>query len=214
MSAKNVLNQIAVNSDRQVIYLDGSRALVQELKDESPEALSALYDEYAAYIQRIVARILGVHSGEIDDCLQEIFINAFYKAKQIKNDNQLKGWLTRIAVNRSLDYLRKKRRENWLHFLSPNAIADIEIVNDNMDDNEAVKAVYQILDTFSVKERVPFTLRYLEEMSLVEIAEATGVSLATVKRRINSANKRFEQLANSFPALENWLLRGTKGDVK
>ena len=53
--------------------------------------------------------------------------------------------------------------------------------------------------------RIAFTLRYMHEMDLTEVAAATGVSLATVKRRLARAKKQFMALAKEHPELKEWL---------
>ena len=65
-----------------------------------------------------------------------------------------------------------------------------------------------------VDERVAFSLRYIEEMSLEETAEACKVSLATVKRRLGKSRKRFAILAAKCPILLEWIEKSTHREVK
>jgi len=192
-------------SNGRVVYFDGARSVVEGLKSGDPAALENLYDNYAAYIRTILARILGTHNGDADDCLQETFTNAFYRASGLKNPDVLKTWLTRIAICAALDRLRKKKRERWLQFRSPDEVPDIPIPAHRLEDKEALQAVYRIFEAIPEKERVPYTLRQMEKMPLAEIAAVTGTSLATAKRRIAAGAKRFEALAERCAPLENWL---------
>ena len=68
----------------------------------------------------------------------------------------------------------------------------------------------ELLDRLPVEERVAFTLRYIEEMSLEEVAEASGVSLATVKRKLSRAEARFLAAARADATLRTWLERGDR----
>jgi RNA polymerase sigma-70 factor (ECF subfamily) len=188
-----------------VVYFDDARSVAEGLRHGDPSAAAALYDNYAPYIRRILARILGVHSAELDDCLQETFTNAFFRAAQLRNADFLKTWLTRIAICSAIDQLRKKKRERWLRFMAPEDLPDPQIPPHRLEDTEALRAVYQLLERMPAKERVPFTLRQLEKMPLADIAEVTGVSLATTKRRIGAATARFESLAERCAPLESWL---------
>lgn len=189
----------------KVVYLDGERSVAEGLKAQDPHALCALFDMYAPYIQKILARILGSRHFELDDCLQETFMTAFYKANQLKDSRLLKTWLTRIAIHRALDLLRKRKRENWLQFLAPESLPAVHVSEYRMEDTEALSAVYSVLDAIPNKDRVTFTLRRLEKMTIPEIAQICTISEATVKRRIASAQKRFEKLAMANPALKIWL---------
>jgi len=55
------------------------------------------------------------------------------------------------------------------------------------------------------QQRVPFVLRYVEELNLVEVAQACGVSLATTKRRIARARQRLVRAAGRDEVLRAWL---------
>lgn len=205
MSFRPARNEIERNSKKRIIYIDGKRSVVEGLQAGDPAALETFYEQYSAYIRKILARIMGAHHSDLDDCLQETFTTAYYKAAQIKNPDLLKTWLTRIAINRALDHLRKKKRESWLQFWAPENIPEIALAPPPLEDKEAVHAVYQILEALPPKTRIPFVLRRMEKLPLAEIACITKVSLATTKRRIAAAQKRFESLAQNCTPLEAWL---------
>ena len=69
------------------------------------------------------------------------------------------------------------------------------------ETHEAVRATYRVLDAFPEDERIAFSLRFISEMQLTEVAAACRVSLATIKRRLARAEKRFVEAARNHPAL-------------
>jgi RNA polymerase sigma-70 factor (ECF subfamily) len=71
--------------------------------------------------------------------------------------------------------------------------------------DEAVRATYRVLAALPVDERIPFALRFIEGMELTEVARACDVSLATVKRRLTSAQKKFAKIASTYPELSDWV---------
>ena len=71
-----------------------------------------------------------------------------------------------------------------------------------------MRETYAILSDFPADERLAFTLRFVSEMQLTEVAAACKVSLATVKRRLARAEKRFVEAARSNPALTERMARG------
>jgi RNA polymerase sigma-70 factor (ECF subfamily) len=73
---------------------------------------------------------------------------------------------------------------------------------------EATRAVYSVLSEMDADDRIVFTLRYIEGLELTEVAAATNVSLATVKRRLSDVGKRFVNRAKHFEALRPWLEAG------
>ncbi|WP_437932702.1 sigma-70 family RNA polymerase sigma factor [Sorangium sp. So ce291] len=75
----------------------------------------------------------------------------------------------------------------------------------------ALGRLYTILDTLSADDRTAFVLRHMDGMSLPEIAEAVGVSLATVKRRLSRATERVSSLVEHDTSLSAC---GMKGEAR
>jgi RNA polymerase sigma-70 factor (ECF subfamily) len=75
--------------------------------------------------------------------------------------------------------------------------------------DDAVRATYAVLVMLTPDERIPFALRYIEEMDLGEVAAACRISLATAKRRIARARKRFVTIARTMPELSSWVQEET-----
>ena len=78
------------------------------------------------------------------------------------------------------------------------------------EEREAVEATYAVLESLPSEQRLPFSLRYIQGMELKEVASACGVSLATIKRRISKAERRFVARAANDPALSDWLQEGSR----
>ena len=72
--------------------------------------------------------------------------------------------------------------------------------------------MYRVFDRMPEDERLPFALRMLEGMSLEEAAAACGMSLATVRRRMARAERRFFKLAREYEALIPWCRRADGSD--
>jgi RNA polymerase sigma-70 factor (ECF subfamily) len=70
---------------------------------------------------------------------------------------------------------------------------------------EALRCLYEILEKLPAELRIPFSLRFVDKMELTEVAEACDCSLATIKRRISKAERRFVLHARREPALEPWV---------
>jgi RNA polymerase sigma-70 factor (ECF subfamily) len=75
------------------------------------------------------------------------------------------------------------------------------VTPEDFDGREALRAVYRILERVRPDERIAFTLRHLQGMSLQEIAEACEVSVPTIKRRLSRAQRSFARRAGAEPSL-------------
>lgn len=178
-------------------------ALVRGLRDGLPWAERALLADHTAHVRRVLARILGP-TAELDDLVQEVFIRVLDKIADLREPAAFRGFLTSVAVFVSREALRKRRRRSWLTFFAPEDLPEPVIAKEG-EPLEALKAVYVILETLGEDLRIPFALRFIEGMALLDVAAATGCSLATAKRRLSDAEAVFRARAAAQPALAPWL---------
>lgn len=176
-------------------------ALLRALPEGHPGAVAAFYDRYAPHILRTLQSTLG-SDADVPDLLQEVFIRAIDSISSLKEHDRLRGWLTSIAVFTARAHIRRRTRRNWLSLRSPAPPTQQE--PPSLDARNALREVYRLLGEMPIDERLAFALRYIEGMSLPDAAEACGVSLATLKRRLSRAEKRFCAGAGSRPALTAW----------
>jgi RNA polymerase sigma-70 factor (ECF subfamily) len=185
---------------------DDAAEVVRRAQAGDAVALRDLYRRHAEWVRRLLARVLGV-SGEVDDVLQETFLRTFRDLGALREPAAFPGFLRAIAVSAARRSLRTRARKRWLQLFAPDDVP--ECWSGPADDPawETVRATYRILRAFPVDERLAFTLRHLHGMQLAEVALAMGVSLATCKRRLDTANERFAReatvdgpLAAMFPA--------------
>jgi RNA polymerase sigma-70 factor (ECF subfamily) len=179
-----------------------------------------LFERHAAHVERVLRRVLG--TIEHADLVSEVFLRAIDRAERLRHleeDDALVRWLTRIAVFTARERLRSERRRRWLvtfSSLQPGKASDIEGKGttpsplEELEARDGLRRLFALLDKFPVDERLPFTLRYLQEMELSDVAEACGVSLATCKRRLARADARFVPMARRDPVLSRWLESGTR----
>src|SRR5262249_54732149 len=86
-------------------------------------------------------------------------------------------------------------------------LPEIEAPSREPEVDEALRATYKILGKMPADERIAFALRFIDGMELAEVAEACGVSLATIKRGVQRARQRFESMALRYDELSEWLER-------
>jgi RNA polymerase sigma-70 factor (ECF subfamily) len=151
-------------------------------------AFAQVYRRYAKYVAGVVFRLMG-DEGELDDVVQETFVDAHAGLASLRDPGGVKGWLVTIAVRKVARRLERKRRQRFFLGLfgggAPRA-ASPEIESD-------VYGLYERLAAISAERRIPWSLHTIEGMTLPEVADHCGVSLATVKRRIHEAEALMRQ---------------------
>src|SRR5277367_1967516 len=134
---------------------------------------------------------------------QECFLKAYRARESFRGDCSLSTWLMQIAVNLVRDYARSKQFQFWKR--AQTASVDVSEVVEFLPHpgssaesgvlaREQLRAVWTAVEKLSKMQREVFTLRFVEEMELAEIAELMGMKESTVKshlyRALNSVRTR------------------------
>ena len=192
-------------SAAEQIHERGSTSLAEALRAGDASAIAKLFDLYGTHVERVLLRTIG-RDGEIDDMVQDVFLGAYRSGPNYQgNDEQLKAWVSRIAVFTARGYLRKRKRRWWLRSADPEQMPELASKEASPHVQEALRRTYAAMDEMDPDLRIPLTLRELERMELAEIAEACDCSVSTIKRRLIRARKVFERLAKKDPILRDWL---------
>lgn len=184
-------------------------ALVAALRIGDGRARMLLVERFEPLVERLVAGALGIDS-EIPDVVQDVFVAVLEGVHNLKDASALRSWIATLAVFTARGRIRRRRRWRWIRFVAPEEVPEVPVSGPQGETSEAVRATYTILEAFPADERLAFSLRFISEMQLTEVADACRVSLATVKRRLSRAEKRFVEAARHHPALRDRLSRGNR----
>lgn len=166
--------------------------LVAMIRAGHKNAAATFFDRYGQRVERLLMRVLGPDS-ELEDVLHEVFIDALSAIDQLRDPNKLESWLTRMTVLKARTLIRRRQRWRIIQFRAPSDVPEIPDAPRN-DARAVLNEVQRVLRRLPADERVCFTLRYFEEMTLPEIAAASGLSLATVKRKLKRSEERVRKL--------------------
>lgn len=174
----------SLSMPRPVSIADGD--LVRRALEGDRQAEDTLFRRYAGSLGGLIARLLG-RREEAEDVLHDTFVTAFEKLERLRNPDAFRPWVTQIAITHVRRKLRRKRLARGLGLLpmhddttlerlaaptvSPEARADLAVVDG-------------VLRAQPPQARTAWMLRYVEGHRLEDVAELTGCSLATAKRRI------------------------------
>ncbi len=140
--------------------------------------------------------------AEIEDIMQNSYLNAFTKLYQFKLESSFSTWLIRIGINESLARLKEKGKLYNLNErfdnLKSNSILEMPDnrqlnPQDKMIRSEAKQFLENAIDSLDSKYKAVYILREIEEMSLKEIAIALDLSLANVKIRLHRSKEMLKE---------------------
>jgi RNA polymerase sigma-70 factor (ECF subfamily) len=175
--------------------------LVAALRAGQPGTPAMLVDRYGGYVERLLTRVVGI-DAELPDLMQDVFVRAISNLKDLRDPAVVKQWLGSLAINTALVWIRGRRlRRRWVRFESPHDLPEPHASVPGLEVNQMLQRTYEILDSLPADERIAFALRFVDGMDLQEMADIARVSLATIKRRIAKAEKRFLAVARHDPLL-------------
>jgi RNA polymerase sigma-70 factor (ECF subfamily) len=167
---------------------DPDEALIARALAGEEAAFGALYRRHAHGIAALVYRTLG-HDADLDDVVQETFVEGFRQLGALSDRTKLRPWLTTIAVRRIHARLAWRYR---LRGLATRLFGVAPAVSDPAA-REPVHALYRALARAPAKQRLAWTLHRVEGLTLPEAGDHCGVSLATVKRWIAAVDEIVEE---------------------
>jgi len=179
--------------------------LVRRLAAGDREALAPLMERHYRRLYRVVlAYVRNVDDAQ--DVLQETFVKAYRHAARWDGSAEVGRWLTRIAVNQSIDrYRREKRRVATTEPLAEGDHDDRVADTDPSPERRVASAqagarIAAALGALPERQRAVFVLRHYEEMSLKEIGRTLGLRLGTVKSSLHRAIQGLRQRLDGLRA--------------
>ncbi|MBK8256663.1 MAG: sigma-70 family RNA polymerase sigma factor [Polyangiaceae bacterium] len=173
-------------------------------------AAAALLERFAPMVERLLRRVLG-HDPELEDLTQEALTTILTSIHQVREAAAIRGWVAQVAVHTAHRAIRKRKLYRWLLFWYP---APNESIDPDVTSRETLRRVYSALAELPADERIPFALRFIDEMPLEDVAQACGVSLATIKRRLSRAEKKFLAIARRDTALVSRIAEGDRWTIE
>lgn len=156
-------------------------------------AYSYLVNEYKAMVYTIALRMLK-NSEDAEELAQDTFVKVFHSLKDFKFESKFSTWLYRITYNGAISKLRKKQIK--VYDIEDSILPESEVVStynaiNEIARNEQIKYINEAIDNLKEDDAFMITVYYLQENSIEEISEITGLTLSNVKVKLHRARKRF-----------------------
>ncbi len=165
------------------------------MRSSLQDGLRLLMGKYKAAIYWHIRRLVVSHD-DAQDATQETFVRAYRSFDQLKDGNTLRSWLFRIATNEALRVI--ERRRGTLSLDDDESKSEQILAGEYVDysDLESVKLQKAIL-SLPEKQQIAFNLRYYDELSFAEIAEATNTTEGAVKANFHIAKEKIINYMNT-----------------
>jgi RNA polymerase sigma factor (sigma-70 family) len=172
--------------------------LVERLKRGDEQAFKTIVDTWGDMVYNTVLGFVQ-NEAEAEDVTQEVFVKVYESVKGFKEEAKFSTWLYRIAVNKAMELLRKKKAKKRFGFMQSLFGENQEVLHDPPDfhhpgiraeQKENAAELFKAIKVLPENQRVAFTLNKLEGLSYQEVAEVMSLSVSSVESLIHRAKTK------------------------
>jgi len=177
--------------------------IIEQLKQGSETAFKKLVDNYQKLVVNTCYGL--VHNREdAEDIAQDVFVEVYRNVQNFRADAKLSTWLYRIAVNRSLNYIRDNKKHKWFQSFEDGEetknrqlhqvkTADSDEPEYDLENKQRAIILKEAIDGLPKNQKVAFTLSKYEELSYQEIADVMDMSVSSVESLLFRAKKGLQK---------------------
>lgn len=155
-------------------------------------AFAELVKQYSQPLYWQIRRLVLSHDNA-DDVLQNTFVKAWMNIDSFQGKSQLSTWMYRIAINESIDFLRRQRNVSTLDIDDAPNVANQLMSDDYFDGDEAQAMLQQAIAKLPEVRRTVFNLRYYDDMKYSEISKILNTSVGALKASYHIAVKKIKE---------------------
>ena len=181
--------------------------LTEDLKKGDIKSFRILVDEHQKKVLNTCYRFVG-NREDAEDLTQEVFIEVYKSISSFRGESQISTWIYRIAVTKSLDFIRKKKRKKRFAILKNTFSGDTveEDIPDNqnlnpgskIEEKDRIRILNEALESLPENQRAAFTLSKYDEMSYKEIAEILNTTVSSVESLIHRAKENLKKKLHHY----------------
>ncbi|HCT31493.1 MAG TPA: hypothetical protein DIW31_12380 [Bacteroidales bacterium] len=180
---------------------------VTENNDHS--AFAMLVERYQKLVVNTCRGFVNSYA-DAEDLAQDVFIELFESLPNFRHESKLSTWLYRIAVNKSLNYVRKRKRETFYDSITSffgssedkNSNASIDFSPNEADSYIKLKEqrveLKRAINALPENQKIAFILNKYQDLSYKEVAEVMDISLSSVESLLFRAKGNLQKSLSNF----------------
>ena len=179
------MEQFAVMTEER-----GGAGLVESCQRGDREAFRLLFEGYKDKVYSVALYFFGGDEALAADVTQQVFLKLFTRIAQFRHQSEFSTWLYRLTTNACIDEQRRRKRFEPVTDAMPEALPRARgSAEESVARHEVRDELQSAIAALKPKLRIAILLKYFEELSYAEIADALGCSQGTVASRINRGHK-------------------------
>lgn len=168
------------------------RIYIEQVINGNTAAFTVLVDKYKDMVFTIANRIAR-NQEDAEEIAQDTFLKAFHSLESFKRKSKFSTWLYRIVYNTAISKIRKKRPEITALdevMIENYSIDEVDHEVNGLDSEEQKNLINLALEKLNEDESTVISLYYLNECSIEEISEITGLTKSNVKVKLHRSRKK------------------------
>ncbi len=167
--------------------------LVEEFRQGQVEGFNELVRRYQQKVYWIARRIVGSHE-DADDVVQDVFVRVYNGLHSFRSDSGFYTWIYRITVNVALNSVRARKVKMFFHLddIVEQPHDEGARPDDHVELHEYQQALERAIERLPAKQKLVFTMRYVDEMPYEEIAKVLHRSVGGLKANYFHALKKVQ----------------------
>jgi RNA polymerase sigma factor (sigma-70 family) len=200
------LKPVMAESTLKYIPRPDESDLVARLKQGDESAFRIIVETRKDLVYNTVLGLLQ-NTGDAEDITQEVFIKVYESVHQFKGESAFSTWLYRIAVTKSLELIRNRKRKKRFAFISGLFGDDNEPRHDpadfvhpgvQLDNRERAAILFKAIAKLPDNQRITFTLHKVEGVPYQEISEVMKITVSAVESLIHRAKANLRKELEDF----------------
>jgi RNA polymerase sigma-70 factor (ECF subfamily) len=161
----------------------------------------AFYDKYKSLVYNLALNY-STNKEDAEEITQDVFISVFKKMSGFRNESKIETWIFRVTINKSLDYLKAKKRfkRNFMNDgvsidqVSQNELSDFNHPGILLESKEKIKDIYSCINKLSDDHKTVIILLKIENKTYSEVAKIMKISVKAVESLFIRAKKKLDVL--------------------
>ena len=172
------------------------KQLIRKILERDDLAFGIFVEKYKKLVYTAIYRLVR-DTTDAEDIFQDVFLEVYRSIQYLRNENDLSGWLFKIAYNKSISFLRKKNpaRANSNNYEDQKiesekttfSLVDHQTPSKKLEEQEAEIALYTAIDRLPEMQKRALLLHKFENYSHKEIGEMMELSISSVESLIYRA---------------------------
>lgn len=175
--------------------------LIEQLKQKNEAAFKTIVETWKDMVFNTALGIVQ-NAEDAEDVAQEVFVQVYESINTFKGEAKFSTWLYRIAITKSMDHIRRKKRKKRFAFIQSlfgvnNEMlyepADFNHPGVSLDNKEKAAVLFKAINKLPENQKIAFTLNKIEGLSYHQVSEVMDSSVSSVESLLHRAKNNLKK---------------------